>query len=92
MIRPIISSKMDAILKTDEIVAVPQLKLFPNPTQDIVTIRMEGGNYSGVEVYSIHGQLIIDTQEESVNLVDQPNGMYFFRIKGIEEVYKIVKH
>lgn len=91
MIRPIISSNLDAVLDTEEITATPDVKLFPNPTQDVVTIRIEGANYSGVEVYSIHGQLIIDTLEESISLADQPDGMYFFRIKGIEQVYKIVK-
>lgn len=92
MIRPIISSSLDAELSTDEIVIKPTVRLFPNPTQDQVSIQIENGNYTGVEVYNIQGRLIIDTMDETISLLDHSNGMYFFRIKGFDEVFKIVKH
>lgn len=92
MIRPIISSAMDAELSTEEIAKRPKAILFPNPTNDLVTIEIEDKYYTGVEVYTIQGQLINQTSEKVVSLADQPNGMYFFRILGTDDVFKIVKH
>lgn len=91
MIRPIVSTSLDAELDVEEIRLKPNVRLYPNPTNDMITIEIEDEYYTGVEVYSIQGQLVYKTIERTVPMFDQPNGMYFFRINGIDEVFKIIK-
>lgn len=93
MIRPIVSTSMDFELGVQQIETnQPSATLFPNPTSNEVTVRMENGFYEGMEVYNVQGKLIISTNEESIQLIDQPTGMYFIRVLGIDGMYKIIKN
>ena len=92
MMRPIYSTSMDNELSIEENKSEPIVNIFPNPASDDVTIVLENGLYSGVEVYSIQGSLMIDTIESKISLVNLPGGVYFFRIKGVDSVYKIIKY
>jgi hypothetical protein len=92
MIRPIYSTSMDVELTLEETNAEPIVKLYPNPTSDEVNISIENRLYTGVEVYSIQGSLMYETIESKVSLIDFPSGVYFFRVKGIDSVYKIIKY
>jgi hypothetical protein len=91
MIRPVYSTSLDPELGVPVKELVAEAVLYPNPTNDAVTIKMVEGEYNGVEVYSIQGQKIIDTSVDFVSLADHPSGVYFFKIKGIQKVYKIIK-
>jgi hypothetical protein len=93
MIRPIVSTSMDnelgiKELKRDETSAV----LYPNPTNELVKINVQNGNYEGVEIYNVQGALIIKSKENTVSLMEQPSGMYFFRVLGVNGMYKIIKN
>jgi hypothetical protein len=92
MIRPIVSTNLDFSLSTAELSNTASAQLFPNPTNDIVSIRMVNGNYAGVEVVNILGEIVLNSAEETISLQNYPNGMYFFKIIGTEQVYKIVKN
>jgi hypothetical protein len=92
MIRPIYSTSMDVELSVEEIESEPIVNVFPNPTTDEITIALENKEYSGVEVYSIQGTLMFDTKESKISLVNFPGGVYFLRIKGVDNVYKIIKY
>lgn len=93
MIRPIFSTEMDATLgiPTNEVVE-PQAKLYPNPTNSMVNIEFENGLYDGVEVYNLQGVLVKKSDEQSVDLSDQPNGVYLFRVNGVNRIFKVVKY
>ena len=92
MIRPIFSTSYDAILGIQEHEKEKlEVRLYPNPTNDMVNIRIENGVYEGVDVYSIQGVKVFDTVETVVDLSNQPNGVYFFRVKGSPETFKIIK-
>ena len=92
MMRPIYSTSLDDELSTTEISLEKTAVLYPNPTNDFVEIDFIGGEYNGVEIYTIQGKLVFDSAESKVSLVDQPAGIYFFHIRGIDKVYKIVKN
>ncbi len=92
MIRPVYSTSMDIELSVEETNDEPIVKLYPNPTSDEVTITIENRLYEGVEVYSIQGALLHATQESKVSLLTFPSGVYFFKLKGIDNVYKIIKY
>jgi len=92
MIRPVFSTAIDDELRIEEIELQTEVTIFPNPSSDIINIEVVNGNYKGAEVYDLQGKLITQSEEKQINLVDHPNGMYLVRLKGIEGVYKIVKH
>jgi hypothetical protein len=92
MIRPIVSTNLDVSLNTTELSNTVSAHLFPNPSSDNVTIRMVNGNYAGVEVMNMLGEIMLRSMEETISLQHYPNGMYFFKIIGTEQVYKIVKN
>jgi hypothetical protein len=92
MMRPIYSTGLDDELSTTEISLEKTAVLFPNPTNDLVEIDVKGLEYNGVDVYTIQGKLVFKTIESTVSLIDQPAGIYFFHVTGIDKVYKIVKN
>ena len=92
MIQPIFSTGLDATLGIKE---TPRkelnIKVFPNPTTGQVKIEVEDNAFTGVEVLSIQGKKIIESDQPIVDLSDFPSGMYFFKINGSEKIIKIIK-
>jgi hypothetical protein len=92
MMRPVFSTAMDATLSVHETKKNELILLYPNPTSDGVTILNAPKNFEGVYVFNIQGRQILESKETFISLKDQPNGVYFFRISGSNEVYKIIKN
>ena len=59
-----------------------EVALFPNPTNNSVTVTAEG--LQEVKVFNVTGQLLMslsaDTEEMTLNLSNHPSGVYYFRI------------
>ncbi|MDX2360055.1 MAG: T9SS type A sorting domain-containing protein [Crocinitomicaceae bacterium] len=92
MIRPIFSTSLDAFLGVPETISERiNVKLYPNPTRGDVNIEVEGGDYQGVEVFNIQGVKVLESLDQKISLLEQPQGVYFFRILGHPETYKIIK-
>ena len=81
--------------------AVPfdfDVKVYPNPTTDNVTIGVEG-SIAGMryELYDIDGRLVkkdsIRTEEQNLDLQALPAGAYLLRVMGAKacKSYRIVK-
>lgn len=94
MMRPIFSTGMDVSLGLPEEVAVakPSIVVYPNPTNGIVSIDIDRSIYKGVEVFDLQGRLIVDTDLTQIDLSQNPNGIYIFKLKGIGEIIKVIKH
>lgn len=92
MIHPIFSTELDVTLGIKE---TPRkelnIKVFPNPTTGQVKIEVEDNAFTNVEVLSIQGKKIIESDQPIVDLSDFPSGMYFFKINGSEKIVKIIK-
>jgi hypothetical protein len=93
MIRPIFSTALDAQLGVKQISKeISDLIIYPNPTKGQFTVKHLGENYLGVEIYSLQGQLIIDTNSDKIDISDKPSGVYFVKQKGnFPHIYKIIK-
>ena len=91
MIRPIFSTSMNSILgiESNEIEA-PQVSIYPNPTKSTVTVEMDG-QFTGVEVYNMQGQLLTRSTDPTVDLSVFPRGMYFLKIDGVNKMHKIIR-
>ncbi|MBQ7280625.1 MAG: T9SS type A sorting domain-containing protein [Bacteroidales bacterium] len=63
------------------------VNIYPNPTTNTVHVSAEGLLYT--ELMDIVGHRIQTTNENIVNLADQPSGIYYLRIttkQGISSV------
>lgn len=73
---------------------INQFTLYPNPTEEFITITSEQ-NISSVEVYNIIGQKISETKSKTeVDLSHFNIGIYFIKImddSGNSETHKIIK-
>ncbi|MCF8370776.1 MAG: T9SS type A sorting domain-containing protein [Bacteroidales bacterium] len=67
------------------------LKLSPNPANNIISIKIEGDVLNTVGIYSSSGQLILKTEsnksQEQINISSLPLGNYFIRVLCRDEVF-----
>lgn len=93
MIRPIFSTEMDASLGIrDEVEDInPLVTVYPNPTSNSINIQVENGLYSGVQVFDLTGRLVVETSSSEVDLSASPNGVYIFKLTGINKIVKVIK-
>ena len=93
MIRPIVSTSMDNELGVQEHQhSIASAVIYPNPTSNEISVRVENGLFKGLEIYNLQGKLILSSDVESVQLLDQPAGMYFVRVIGVDGMFKIIKN
>lgn len=72
------------------------VRVYPNPTSGELTIELNSGNVSSVEVVDLTGRVILSNTGDSkvnVNLSNVANGIYYVKIKSNDsmEVVKVVK-
>ncbi len=92
MIRPVFSTGMDVSLGVQEAIQPKTTVLaYPNPTNGIVSLQVDHASYDGVQVFDPQGRLIIETDDDQVDLSQSPNGLYFFKLVGINEIIKVIK-
>ncbi|MCT2562830.1 T9SS type A sorting domain-containing protein [Chryseobacterium herbae] len=77
----------DIVLGEDEIKnnEIKQLKIYPNPTKDILNIDFNGKSFKTLEVYSIDAKKIITLDISSktaieINLSQYPSGIYMVNL------------
>lgn len=70
-----------------------ELRLYPNPANGTVNIRLPNQNLQTVEVYNSIGQLMVVTPEHQFSISNFPNGVYTVKVKTDKGTirYKIIK-
>lgn len=93
MIRPIFSTSLDPELGIKEIaIEKPTITIFPNPSNGLFNIQSSNGTIGTVSVYSSMGQLIQQTTESTIDLSNQPEGIYLIKTTSdLSKTYKVVK-
>jgi hypothetical protein len=92
MIRPIFSTSFDAILGIEpKEEAEISIRLYPNPTVNVINIDVHRAEYNGAEVFNIQGSQIMVTETKIVDLSSFPNGIYFVKINGHPQTFKVIK-
>ena len=62
-------------------VNIQEVLVSPNPTNDIVTLEIEGYNGSfNVEIYDLQGRLLETTNKTTISLKKYSKGIYIFRV------------
>lgn len=60
--------------------AKSSLKVYPNPTAEMVYVEKDNGEE--VYVYNLHGKLLLQTHNSIISLQNYPSGIYLLRIGG----------
>lgn len=61
----------------------PQFGIFPNPTSGKITISTDSKiQYTEVTVYNVMGEAVLKTTSLSLDISNQPKGMYFVRVES----------
>ena len=73
-----------------------KIKVFPNPTNQMLNIETEG-RFDRVQLVNVYGQIVLNQKEKNIlNVEHLPNGLYFLQVfegqilRGVEKV--VVKH
>lgn len=82
-----------------EIIIDREVKLYPNPTKDILNIDFNGRNFKTLEVYSIDAKKIITKNVSTINFVEvnlsaYPSGIYMVNLIDVNgKIYpnKVIK-
>ncbi len=74
--------------------ATNNLVVFPNPTNDVLTIRNEDNLLGKIQLFDLTGRVVFsqkyDSHEAVLDLQNFPNGMYLLQAEG-SSILKIVK-
>jgi len=94
MIRPIFSTSIDGELAVSTIEKEEvSVSIYPNPTNNVVSIKVSGTDYLGAELLTMDGRLIHSTEEPSFDMSTLPNGIYFIKLKDSnQKAYKVIKN
>ncbi|MBN2521080.1 MAG: T9SS type A sorting domain-containing protein, partial [Bacteroidales bacterium] len=85
------------ILSTPEINANPEIKAYPNPVTDFLTISMNTISQVQYKILNAVGKTvlsgILNESVQQINMSGLPQGIYFISldINGMQEVKKIIK-
>lgn len=78
----------DQLLPTTDLMEEYNLKVYPNPANDVLTIEWKGGVYADVEIYDLLGRQVKTFRESGGRMyMDISNwnpGIYFIEIGGVE--------
>ncbi|MEY4604685.1 MAG: hypothetical protein RIT43_1977 [Bacteroidota bacterium] len=90
MVRPIFSTSLDPTLDIPEDRREARLEIFPNPSNDIVTIRGFEGKFSGAQLYSLTGSLILKLEESVFSVSGIHPGMYILKMTGSSQIHRLI--
>ena len=91
MIRPVFSTGMNSILGVESNPKKDvEVSIYPNPTKASVHIAVDG-TFTGVELLTMQGQLLIRSEVPSIDMSALPKGMYFLRVDGEPTLHKVLR-
>ena len=79
IIRPVFSTALNSTLAISKEKSNINLSIYPNPTQEIVTISGLSINET-VELRDLSGRIMMTTTEKTINLNSFANGVYIISI------------
>lgn len=75
------------------------ISIYPNPTTSSFNVTIPASQTSFIEIYNSLGALVHQqttaTEQNTINLSNQPNGLYFVKVineNGVIGMQKIIKH
>ncbi|MCH7525497.1 MAG: T9SS type A sorting domain-containing protein, partial [Bacteroidetes bacterium] len=68
-------------LGINEVNLLSELSIYPNPTKNILNIKMRG-NLESVVVYNLQGQKILESTSTQINVSNLSSGFYILKVKN----------
>ncbi|MBI1837167.1 MAG: T9SS type A sorting domain-containing protein [Flavobacteriia bacterium] len=93
MLRPVFSTALDNVLALEESEMEDEnIEIYPNPTFDFLTIK-SNRNINKIELFTLQGQLILESNEQVIDISNLPSGIYLLKEKGNSlKTYKVFKN
>lgn len=92
MIRPIVSTSMDAELGVEQREMSENITIFPNPTNGSITVETFDFEIEKIDLFNPQGSLVLTTQEKTFDISFMPPGVYFLHVNENQtRTYKVVK-
>jgi hypothetical protein len=91
MIRPVFSTELDAQLGIETVHNNLTVSVYPNPSENTVTIDIPEEKFSGATIYSLSGARLMDVIERTFSVVDLSSGIYLLRINGVDQPVRICR-
>lgn len=79
IIRPVFSTGLNATLSTEERKTDVDISIYPNPTQELITIPGLSSN-ERIELRDLSGRIIMTSIEKTINLNNFANGIYIISV------------
>jgi len=79
MMHPVVGDFADLRVGMEEL-EVKQAIVYPNPTRDIITIKLEEERVGKVEIYSTLGIKVLEADTAKINIQHLPQGNYYLKI------------
>jgi hypothetical protein len=91
MLRPIFSTSLDPTLGLPKASSkVAGVEVYPNPAEDIVTIRGFEGTFSGANLFSLSGGLIKQIDDPVFSVEGIAPGMCFIQVNGSAQTCRLL--
>lgn len=96
MLRPVFQSELDSIIMGIQSPELPQFSIYPNPSNDRITINNINNEELDIWLMSLDGRVILKehiVNNIELNVSDIPSGMYLIRAinnDGLAKVEKIL--
>lgn len=74
------SNDCQYILGVDDELLSKEIKVFPNPADNSLNIGSENIVIEKIQIYNTLGQLLIETESQSIGVEELQKGLYFIRI------------
>ncbi|NHM00757.1 LamG-like jellyroll fold domain-containing protein [Flavobacterium difficile] len=89
-----VKDNTNAALFSEQFSAALKFSMYPNPTNDWVTIETDE-DIKQVEVFSLQGQLVFNTTTSSFSLANLNSGIYIVKLEGVNGeigIQKLIKN
>jgi len=93
LMRPIFATKLNITLGENELsFEDDKTYVFPNPSTGIFSIRTNSTSEKIYEVYDLKGQLILKTNQKTIDLSTNESGIYFLKDTTTSKTHKLIKN
>ncbi len=81
----------ELLVAVDNIISDTNVKLFPNPTEDILTIEVD--DFNKIQLYNTVGKLLLTSTQKQIDLSSFASGVYWVKLKIANSwtIRKIIK-
>lgn len=89
MVRPIFSTSLDPTLDIPDNRHDFKVEVYPNPSNELVTIRGFDGEFSGAQLFSTTGACVLKIDHSTFSVAGIESGMYILKLNGSSRIHRL---